>query len=65
MKAIQAADRGGDIVIDALGGPFTGQAVGGLARGGRVVVMGYSAGTVRYTPGRSLSQKRLFTTPSA
>jgi threonine dehydrogenase-like Zn-dependent dehydrogenase len=45
MKAIQAADRGGDIVIDALGGPFTGQAVGGLARGGRVVVMGYSAGT--------------------
>ena len=30
---------------DALGGPLTGQAVGGLARGGRVVVMGYAAGT--------------------
>src|SRR6266851_2723282 len=29
----------------SLGGPFTGQAVGGLARGGRLVVMGYSAGT--------------------
>jgi NADPH:quinone reductase len=29
------APRGIDIVIDALGGPFTGQAVGGLARGGR------------------------------
>jgi NADPH:quinone reductase-like Zn-dependent oxidoreductase len=39
-----AAD-GVDVVIDALGGPFTGQAVGGLARGGRVVVMGYAAGT--------------------
>ena len=39
------APRGVDIVIDALGGPLTGQAVGGLARGGRLVVMGYSAGT--------------------
>ena len=39
------APRGVDIVIDALGGPLTGQAVGGLARGGRVVVMGYAAGT--------------------
>lgn len=37
--------RGIDIVIGALGGPFTGQAVGALARGGRLVVMGYSAGT--------------------
>ncbi len=27
------------------GGPVTGQAVGGLARGGRAVVMGYAAGT--------------------
>ena len=39
------APGGVDIVIDALGGPFTGQAVGGLARRGRAVVMGYSAGT--------------------
>ena len=39
------APGGVDVVIDALGGPFTGQAVGGLARGGRLVVMGYSAGT--------------------
>jgi NADPH:quinone reductase-like Zn-dependent oxidoreductase len=39
------APGGVDVVIDALGGPFTGQAVGGLARGGRAVVMGYSAGT--------------------
>ena len=39
------APRGVDIAIDALGGPVTGQAVGGLARGGRAVVMGYSAGT--------------------
>jgi len=39
------APRGVDIVIDALGGPLTGQAVGGLARGGRLVVMGYAAGT--------------------
>jgi pimeloyl-ACP methyl ester carboxylesterase len=29
----------------AAGGPLTGQAVGGLARGGRSVVMGYAAGT--------------------
>ena len=46
------APGGVDIVIDALGGPFTGQAVGGLARGGRAVVMGYSAGpetTLRVT----------------
>jgi NADPH:quinone reductase-like Zn-dependent oxidoreductase len=39
------APGGVDIAIDALGGPVTGQAVGGLARGGRVVVMGYAAGT--------------------
>jgi len=39
------APGGVDIVIDALGGPLTGQAVGGLARGGRSVVMGYAAGT--------------------
>ena len=36
---------GVDVVIDAVGGPLTGQAVGGLARGGRLVVMGYAAGT--------------------
>jgi NADPH:quinone reductase-like Zn-dependent oxidoreductase len=36
---------GVDVVIDALGGPLTGQAVGGLARGGTVVVLGYAAGT--------------------
>ena len=39
------APDGVDVVIDALGGAITGQAVGGLARGGRVVVMGYAAGT--------------------
>ena len=39
------APGGVDIVIDAVGGSFTGQAVGGLARRGRAVVMGYSAGT--------------------
>ncbi|HEX4864173.1 MAG TPA: zinc-binding alcohol dehydrogenase family protein, partial [Acidimicrobiales bacterium] len=39
------APGGVDVVIDALGGPLTGQAVGGLARGGRSVVMGYAAGT--------------------
>src|SRR6202042_1319142 len=36
---------GVDVVVDALGGPLTGQAVGGLARGGNVVVLGYAAGT--------------------
>ena len=39
------APEGVDVVIDAVGGPLTGQAVSGLARGGRVVVMGYVAGT--------------------
>jgi NADPH:quinone reductase-like Zn-dependent oxidoreductase len=39
------APSGVDVVIDALGGQLTGQAVGGLARGGRSVVMGYAAGT--------------------
>jgi NADPH2:quinone reductase len=39
------APGGVDVVIDALGGAITGQAVGSLARGGRVVVMGYAAGT--------------------
>ncbi|MDQ1494534.1 MAG: NADPH:quinone reductase [Actinomycetota bacterium] len=39
------APGGVDVVIDALGGTLTGQAVGGLARGGRSVVMGYAAGT--------------------
>jgi NADPH2:quinone reductase len=39
------APGGVDVVIDALGGPLTGQAVGGLARHGRVVVTGYAAGT--------------------
>ncbi len=39
------APEGVDVVIDAVGGPLTGQAVSGLARDGRVVVMGYVAGT--------------------
>jgi NADPH:quinone reductase-like Zn-dependent oxidoreductase len=38
------APDGVDVVIDAVGGPLTGQAVGGLAPGGRLVVMGYAAG---------------------
>jgi threonine dehydrogenase-like Zn-dependent dehydrogenase len=41
----QFASRGVDVVIDAFGGPLTGQAIGGLARCGSVVVMGYAAGT--------------------
>jgi NADPH:quinone reductase-like Zn-dependent oxidoreductase len=45
------APGGVDVVIDALGGPLTGQAVGGLARGGRSVVMGYRA---MATPSASL-----------
>jgi NADPH2:quinone reductase len=46
------APGGVDVVIDALGGLLTGQAVGGLARGGRSVVVGYAAGietTMRVT----------------
>src|SRR6202022_4999142 len=39
------APGGVDVVIDALGGPLTGQAVGGLAGGGRSGVVGYAAGT--------------------
>ena len=39
------APGGVDVVINALGGAFTGRALGGLARGGRLVVMGYSAAT--------------------
>jgi NADPH:quinone reductase len=39
------APNGVDIVIDAVGGPLTGQAVAGLAPGGRAVVLGYAAGT--------------------
>jgi NADPH2:quinone reductase len=39
------APDGVDVVIDALGGPLTGQAIGGIARGGHVVVLGYAAGT--------------------
>jgi NADPH:quinone reductase len=39
------APGGVDVVIDAIGGSLTGQAVGGLARGGRAVVLGYAAGT--------------------
>jgi NADPH2:quinone reductase len=38
------APDGVDVVIDAVGGPLTGQAVGGFAPGGRLVVMGYAAG---------------------
>jgi NADPH2:quinone reductase len=38
------APDGIDVVIDALGGQLTGQAVGGLAHHGRVVVVGYAAG---------------------
>jgi NADPH:quinone reductase-like Zn-dependent oxidoreductase len=41
----RVAPGGVDVVIDALGGPLTGQAVGGLAHGGRAVVLGYAAGT--------------------
>jgi NADPH:quinone reductase-like Zn-dependent oxidoreductase len=39
------APNGIDVVIDAVGGFLTGQAVGALAPRGRAVVMGYAAGT--------------------
>lgn len=39
------APDGVDVVIDAVGGALSGQAIGGLARAGRAVVMGYAAGT--------------------
>jgi NADPH2:quinone reductase len=39
------APEGVDVIIDAVGGALTGQAIGGLARGGQAVVMGYAAGT--------------------
>jgi NADPH:quinone reductase-like Zn-dependent oxidoreductase len=39
------APEGVDVIVDAVGGPLTGQAISGLARGGRAVVMGYVAGT--------------------
>jgi NADPH:quinone reductase-like Zn-dependent oxidoreductase len=38
------APQGVDVVVDAVGGALTGQAVSGLARGGRAIVMGYVAG---------------------
>jgi len=44
-RLARLAPGGVDIVIDALGGTLTGQAVSGLARGGRAVVLGYAAGT--------------------
>jgi NADPH:quinone reductase-like Zn-dependent oxidoreductase len=50
--AARLAPGGVDVVVDALGGPLTGQAVASLARGGRVVVLGYAAGietTLRIT----------------
>jgi NADPH2:quinone reductase len=49
---VRLVPHGVDVVIDALGGPLTGQAVGGLARGGHVVLLGYAAGaetTMRVT----------------
>jgi NADPH:quinone reductase-like Zn-dependent oxidoreductase len=36
---------GVDVVIDGLAGPLFGEALGGLAPGGRYVVLGYAAGT--------------------
>ena len=37
--------KGADVVLDTVGGDLTGQAVSGLASFGRVVHLGYSAGT--------------------
>jgi NADPH:quinone reductase len=37
--------KGADVVLDTVGGDVTGQAVSGLASFGRVVHLGYSAGT--------------------
>ena len=36
--------RGVDVVVDGVGGPFTGEALSVLAPGGRLVVVGYSGG---------------------
>ncbi|MET8786789.1 zinc-binding alcohol dehydrogenase family protein [Streptomyces sp. NPDC004589] len=38
--------RGVDVVLDGVAGPITGQALGALARGGTLVSIGYSAGTL-------------------
>ncbi|MGD1049625.1 MAG: zinc-binding alcohol dehydrogenase family protein [Solirubrobacteraceae bacterium] len=38
------APDGVDVIIDSVGGALTGEAIGGLAQGGRAVVMGYAAG---------------------
>ncbi|MDT8913616.1 zinc-binding alcohol dehydrogenase family protein [Amycolatopsis sp. PS_44_ISF1] len=35
---------GVDIVLDGVGGPLTGEALGALARGGRLISIGYAAG---------------------
>jgi NADPH:quinone reductase-like Zn-dependent oxidoreductase len=45
LAPASGAPGGVDVVIDALGGPLTGQAVAGLAHGGRVMGLGYAAGT--------------------
>ncbi|MFD7797162.1 zinc-binding alcohol dehydrogenase family protein [Streptomyces sp. NPDC059759] len=36
--------RGVDVVVDGVGGPFTGEALGSLASGGTLVSVGYSGG---------------------
>jgi NADPH:quinone reductase-like Zn-dependent oxidoreductase len=41
----RVAPKGVDIVIDGLAGPLFGQALAGLAPGGRYISLGYSAGT--------------------
>jgi NADPH:quinone reductase-like Zn-dependent oxidoreductase len=41
----RVAPHGVDIVVDGLAGPLFGQALGGLAPGGRYISVGYSAGT--------------------
>jgi NADPH:quinone reductase len=41
----RVAPGGVDVVVDGLAGPLLGEALGGIAPGGRYVVLGYAAGT--------------------
>jgi len=64
--------KGVDIVIDSIGGEFTGQALAALAPGGGLVILGYSAGrravidvTDLIWKGARIESFTLFAQPSA
>jgi NADPH2:quinone reductase len=64
--------KGVDIVIDSIGGEFTGQALAALAPGGVLVILGYSAGrravidvTDLIWKGARIESFTLFAQPSA